>query len=148
MTLDRFVGDFLEADAADARRRIREIRFDELLIQADRFEDLRAAIALQRRDAHLRHDLQHALLHGLRVVVDRFAVIDAGQHVLPDHVVQRLKCQIRIDRRCAVADQQTIVMNFARIAAFRRSASHSCAVLHAPDGDASPDVASRLGIGA
>ena len=33
--------------------------------QADGLEDLRAAIALQRRDAHLREDLQQALVDGL-----------------------------------------------------------------------------------
>ena len=42
---------------------------DELAVQADGLEDLRAAIALLRRDAHLRHHLEQALADGLDVVL-------------------------------------------------------------------------------
>src|SRR5207249_2893732 len=53
MSLDRFLGDDVDADAADPRRRPREVLVDERTIEADRLEDLRAAVALQRRDPHL-----------------------------------------------------------------------------------------------
>ena len=48
----------------------REVAIDERLVEADRFEDLRAAIALQRRDAHLGHHLEDALVERLDVVRD------------------------------------------------------------------------------
>ena len=64
----------VEADAADARRGPGEVAVDELLLEADRLEDLRAAVALQRRDAHLRHHLEHALVERLDVVLHRLLV--------------------------------------------------------------------------
>ena len=39
------------------------------LLEADRLEDLRAAVALKRRDAHLGHHLQDALVERLDVVL-------------------------------------------------------------------------------
>ena len=66
-----FLGDDVEADAADARRGVREVAIDERVLEADRLEDLRAAIALQRRDAHLRHHLENALVERADVVDDR-----------------------------------------------------------------------------
>ena len=138
-------GDLVDADAADARRRVREVRIDEFLIQADRFEDLRAAIALQRRDAHLRHDFENALVDGLDVVVDRLPMIDAMQHVLPDHVVERFEGEIGIDRRRAVTDQQTVMMNFARFAGFddsvalRARAFANQVVMHSGRGEQARD---------
>ena len=35
------------------------------------------------------------------------------QHVLADHVVQRLECEVRIHGRCPVANQQAVVVDFA-----------------------------------
>ena len=65
MAHQHFLRDDVEADAADARRRPGEIFVDDVLAQADGFEHLRAAIALDRGDAHLRHHLDHALDGGL-----------------------------------------------------------------------------------
>jgi hypothetical protein len=50
-----FFGDHIETDSTYARWGPGEIMIDEILSQSDRFENLRAAIALQRADAHLRH---------------------------------------------------------------------------------------------
>ena len=85
-------------------------------LQADGLEDLRAAVALQRRDAHLRHHLQHALVERLDVVLDRLVALDARQHALPDHVVDRLERDVRVDHAGAVAEQQRDVVHFARVA--------------------------------
>ena len=66
------VGDLLfkrgEVESADARRRPREAFLDHVLREADAFEHLRATVAAERRDAHLRHDLQESLVDGLDVV--------------------------------------------------------------------------------
>mmetsp|Transcript_14229 Transcript_14229/g.43052 ORF Transcript_14229/g.43052 Transcript_14229/m.43052 type:complete len:275 (-) Transcript_14229:1188-2012(-) len=57
----------VEAGAADSRRRAREADVHDRRVQADRFKNLSALVRLERRDAHLRHDLQHALRQGLAV---------------------------------------------------------------------------------
>ena len=66
--LEDLAGDDVDADAADPRRRPREVLIDERPIEADRFEDLCATVALQRRDAHLGHHLQDALVQRVDVV--------------------------------------------------------------------------------
>ena len=43
-----------------------------------------------------------------------FLCVDAGEHALPNHVVERLERQVRVDRARAVADQQREVMDFTR----------------------------------
>ena len=47
-------------DPADARGGAGEVGVDQLALQADRLEDLRAAVGLDRRDAHLGDRLQQA----------------------------------------------------------------------------------------
>ncbi len=49
-----------ESDAAEARHRAREVALDERGAQPDGLEDLRAAVALDGRDAHLRAHLEQA----------------------------------------------------------------------------------------
>ena len=61
----------LDADAFDARRRPGEVPVDERLAQADGLEDLGAAVAGERRDAHLGHHLEDALVERLDVVAAR-----------------------------------------------------------------------------
>ncbi len=68
--------DFEQSDALDGARRAGEILVDERLLQADRLEDLRAAVRLVRRDAHLRHHLVEALADRLDVVLLRFLRVD------------------------------------------------------------------------
>ena len=109
----------VDADAADARRGPGEVLVDERLIEADRLEDLRAAVALQRRDAHLGHHLQDALVERLDVVLAPPAsCVTPTSMPLPDHVVERLERQIRVDDAGAVAEQQRAVVHFARVARF------------------------------
>ena len=96
---------------------MREVAIDERLVQADRLEDLRAAVALQRRDPHLRHHLEDALVERLDVVGDRLVALDPRQHPLEDHVVDRLEGDVGIDDAGAVSHQQRHVVHFARVAA-------------------------------
>ncbi len=58
VALERLAREHVRADPADTRRGPREMRVDQVPIEADRLEDLRAAIGLDRRDAHLRDRLQ------------------------------------------------------------------------------------------
>src|SRR5688572_2949080 len=64
VTREDFLRDHIETDTTDARRGAREVVIDDILTQADRFEYLRTAITLHRRDAHLGHDLYNALGRG------------------------------------------------------------------------------------
>ena len=92
----------IQAHAFDARSGSREVPVDQVLVQADGFEDLRAAIALQRRDAHLREDLEQPLVDGLLVVLERRGEVHRQQPFLR-HVLQRFDGQVGIDRARAIA---------------------------------------------
>ena len=66
-----FAGEHIKANAADAGSRARKIGTHQVFIQTDCLENLRAAVALQRRDAHLRESFQQAFVDGFDKVVDR-----------------------------------------------------------------------------
>ena len=85
-------------------------------MQADRLEDLGAAVALHRGDPHLGHGLDDPLDGGLEEVLHRLFVVDAGEHPLLDHVVDRLKGQVRVDGSDAVAQQHGKVVHLAGLA--------------------------------
>ena len=93
-----FPGDDVQADAADARRGAGEVLFNHRRMQADGFENLRAAIALDGRDAHLGSDLDHALDGGLDEILAGVLVLDVGEQTLADHVVERFEGEVGIDR--------------------------------------------------
>ncbi len=127
MALERLVGQHLQADPADARGGAREVRVDQLPLEADGLEDLRAAVGLDRRDAHLGDRLQQAfadrfdeVLGGLprRSSAVRRAVGRRIAHDPPfdDQLVERLEHQVRVDRARAVADQRREVVHLARLA--------------------------------
>src|SRR6266545_3471641 len=54
----RLLGDDVDADARHPGRGPGEVAIDEVEVEAHALEDLCAAVALQRRDPHLGHDLQ------------------------------------------------------------------------------------------
>ena len=92
---------------------------DQLLVQTDGLKDLRAAIALQGRDAHLREGLQQAFVDGLDVVLDGLLSRHAfRQQAAAGQIFQGFDGQIRIDRAGAVADQQREMHHLARLAGF------------------------------
>lgn len=72
-------GDDVDADAADLGGGAGEVGADEVVLEADRFEDLGAAVGGDGGDAHLRHDLQHALAQGVDEVADGGLGLDTGQ---------------------------------------------------------------------
>ena len=83
--------------------------------QADRVENLRAAIGLVGRDAHLRHDLQQALVDRLDEALDDLVAADLLGKIL-GHRRQGLEGEIGIDRLGAIAGEQREMMHFARFA--------------------------------
>src|SRR5438876_296811 len=60
-----------EADSAHGRGRSREAELDHLAPEPERLEHLRAAVARDVADAHLGHDLEHAVLDGVAVAALR-----------------------------------------------------------------------------
>src|SRR6185369_1616003 len=98
--------DLVEAGAADTRRRAREAQVDDLAMQSDDLEQLRAPVAGNRRDAHLRDDLEQPLANATPITAAdlrrRFA-LSALEFAATVHVEQRLVRQVRIDRGCTEA---------------------------------------------
>src|SRR5918992_271584 len=62
-------GQLVQADPTERGRGAGEAAVDDLLVQADDLEDLRPPVGVEDRDAHLGHDLEHALLQGVPVAV-------------------------------------------------------------------------------
>ena len=81
MQAERFVRDLEQADPLNVARGPREVLLDERGVQSNRLEDLRPAIGLIGRDAHLGHDLVQAFADRLDVALRRFLRRHLG-HIL------------------------------------------------------------------
>ncbi len=112
----RFARNGGNVDPLDPRRCPGEIFVHHRLVQPHRFKYLGATIALDGRYAHLRDRLHHALDCCLDVVFDGLLMRDVFEHPFMDHVVQRFKRQVGIDRSGTVANKEGKMMDFARLA--------------------------------
>ena len=92
--------------------------FDERRAQADGVEDLRAAIRLIGRDAHLGHDLQHGLADGLDVALLDVFLRSALPGSSGSICVERLEREIGVDRFGAIAGERAELMHLVRFAGF------------------------------
>ena len=102
----------VQADAADPGRGPGEILVDQLLAQPDRLKYLGAAIALNRGDAHLGHDLENALLISFDEVFLGVVWLGAVQFSGFGHLANRFQGQVGIDGAGPIADQKGKVMHF------------------------------------
>ncbi|EWC63630.1 hypothetical protein UO65_1037 [Actinokineospora spheciospongiae] len=109
-------GDDVEADAAELGAGAGEVLVQQVPGQAEGFEDLGTGVGADGGDAHLGHDLEHALDQGLHVVAHRPGPLDTGDRALGDQVLDGLERQVRVDRRRAVAQQQRHVVHLAGVA--------------------------------
>ena len=144
-------------DAFDAAGSPGEIFVDEFAVQADGLEDLRAAIALLRGDAHLRHHLEQALADGLDVVLFQLLVACTCRRMNPSasNSSQRGKRQVGIDGAGPVAGEQGEVLHLAGFARFDHQAAARAGlfahqvVMHAAGGqqrrESAPALRSRRG---
>ena len=125
----------VEVGALDAAVGAGEAQLDDLVVQADDLEQLRAAVARDRRDAHLRHDLEQALADAAPVAAAELGA-RLGAHAdgaLAHQVEQRLVGEVRIDRGRAVADQAREMMRIARRAGLDQDVALAAqAGLHQP----------------
>src|SRR5216683_2345465 len=115
MAADRFFCNLVKAHAFDAGRSAGEECLDEIRPQADRVENLRAAIGLIRGDAHLGHHLVEPLVDRLDVALDDLLVLELLRQLIL-HGDERFEGEIRIDRLRPIAGKTTEVMHFARLA--------------------------------
>ncbi len=128
VTASGFLGDLGEAGAFDAGRSAEEELVDQGARQADRVEDLRAAIGLIGRDAHLRHDLEQSLVDRLDVALDQLV----GAHRLGQvlgHRDQGLEGEIGIDRFRAIAGETGEMVHLAHFASFDDEADRGAQTL-------------------
>src|ERR1044071_8495609 len=92
VAVQRLLGQLLQRDAADARRRPAEVAVDDRLVQADGLEDLRPVVGQDRRDPHLGDGLQQPLPDGLdHVALGLVGGVYAGDAALGDQLVHRLE---------------------------------------------------------
>ena len=107
----------LEAHALHAARGSGKTAFHDFVRQAHGLEDLRALVGLQRRDAHLRHHLEHPLGHALLVRGDHIGVVHhmlgVVQVAVAAGVPQRLEGQVRVDGVRTVPHEQAVMVDFA-----------------------------------
>ena len=111
----RFGGNLVETNALDPRRRPGEIGLDDLAREADRIEDLGAAIGLKCRDAHLGHDLEHALADRLDIIPAQLCQRLVKPILLADRG-EGLEGEIGIDRLGAISRKHAEMMDFAGFA--------------------------------
>src|SRR5690625_1356180 len=116
MSQSRFLRNHIQPDAHDARRRPGEVPHYDVIRQADRLEDLRTTIAVQRRDPHLRHHLQDALCCGL--YVPPLGIFRRDRYLARRcRVPNGLKRHVRTNCARPVSDEYTMMMHLARLAA-------------------------------
>ena len=107
--------DLAQADALHLGMRAGEILAHEARLEAHRVEDLRPAIGLVGRDAHLGHHLQDALVDRLDVALLRLLqgelLVELGQQLL-----QRLEGEVGVDGLGAVAGEHRELVHLVRLA--------------------------------
>ena len=109
------LGDLVQSDAADLRGGAGEVPVDDGLVQADRLEQLGAAVAHDGGDAHLAHDLEHA---GRQCIGE---VLHSGYGVhlkvaATRQVFDGFESQVRVHRCRAIGDKQRHMVDLAHIA--------------------------------
>ena len=109
------------ADAADAAGGAGEVLLHRGAVQADGFEQLRAAVRHVGRHAHLGHDLGQALADRLDVLVDRLVGAQVARQALVDRG-ERFHGQVGVHGFGAVAREHGEVVHFARGAGFHHQA--------------------------
>ena len=131
-----FLSEHVKAHALDSAGGSCKTQVNNVIGQAKRFKDLSALVALQRRDPHLRHDLQHSVGHAGSVGRDDAIVIPVvGQLAIQPRLSKRVECKVRIDGVGTETDQQAEMMHFAGFPRFDQQIRSECVLRVAPDDD-------------
>ena len=88
--------------------------------KANGLKNLCTLIGLQGRDAHFRHDFEHALGNGFAVaaldICRGLYICDPIKGTFVMCIPKRFESKIGVDRISAIADEQTVVVHFACLA--------------------------------
>ena len=122
-------GEDVEPDSTELAHRAGEVAVDELLRQAERLEDLGAAVGRDGGDAHLRHHLEDALAERLDEVLDGLLGGHALDRAGADEVLDRLHGEVGVDRGGAVPDEQRDVVHLAHVAGLDDQADQGAGLL-------------------
>src|SRR5207302_290515 len=115
VTTERLRGDQIHADSAHARRRAGEMAINERCTQSHRFPQLRAAITLQRRDAHLRHDLEETFAQRFDVaLLGGRPMWLASNRLGTSHCPDAFEGEIWVYGARAIRDQESEMRNLPR----------------------------------
>ena len=101
--LQLIVMQIIEFRPLNAANRSGEASLDHFVVQSDDFEQLRTAITGNRRNSHLRHDLEQSLDDTAPVIAAELPPLVDG--ALAPEVIKGLIGEIRVDCRRPVADQ-------------------------------------------
>ena len=112
---DGITGNFLQSDTADGACFCSEVSSQQVLAQADAFEDLRTAIAADGRNTHLRHNLLQTLIHSLDVILLSRSVFLLDLAFL-HQIIEDSERHIRAQRTGTIAQQQRCVHRLADLA--------------------------------
>ncbi len=142
----RFAREDFDAHAFDARGGAGEIAVDELAIQADGLENLRALVALQRGDAHLREGLQQALVGGLHVALENLVPGVVGREMaVAVEIFERSDGEVGIHGARAIAQQAGQSASPREARPIRRSRRPGCAFFRESDDCAPPKAPAGSG---
>ena len=129
MQSQHLVLDAGETDARDPGDEAGEVLGAQRAGQADRLEVVAAAIARQDRDAHLRHDLEQALVDRLLVVGERLLQREPRQQAARGAIGDRRLGEIGVDRRGADPDQHRDVVHVEALAGAHRDRAEAAQAL-------------------
>ena len=121
LALAHFAGNFFQADTFDAACRTRQEFLDEFVIQAHGFENLSAAVAAERGDTHLAHNLEQSLVYSLYIICSSRHRVHIQVAVVA-HIGDALESEIRVDDRGTVTEKQRKMHHFAYFATLHNQA--------------------------
>ncbi len=117
VTIEHSLGEVGETEAPDAAGRAGEAALNDRIGQSEAFENLSAAVARDRRDAHLGHDLEQTFVGSLEVVVlGRFGVRIFLALVVVTQRPHRLQRRPWADGTGAEPDERGQVVDVPRVA--------------------------------
>ena len=116
-----FFGDFKNADPFDLAGRSSEVFADGFAGKANRFKQLRTAIAHVSRNAHFGHNFRQTFANGFDVVVNRFFCRQITGQFLVDFR-QCFHRQIGVNRFRAITRQHREMVHFTRCSGFHDQA--------------------------
>ena len=106
--------DILQAESAYAAYGIGKVIADDILIDTDCFEDLRALVGLDRGNSHFGSNLNDSMQNGV-VIIFYCCIVVLVEHVIFNEFFHCFMRHVRVNCTCAVAKQSCKVMYFTRL---------------------------------